>query len=168
MLPDIDALMQVLEPLDLLVPDCLEASFGYWYPRRYLAAWWEWAGDKLVLWDGVICQDGCWRPYLTYLGYDPVFRRYDLGGSENPARQCLVFDLEIRRVYVGDIRPVRPALQRLAWLWRKESGQDGGASGRQTLTLAETLERERVGLEQMRRWVNEQAAQSIADVQFFS
>ena len=93
-----------LIPLPVPVPWELESALGYPLGRRYLAVWWEPAGDGAVWDDGVVSTDAEWEAFLAYVQHPvvaPALAPYNLGSSDTPAVHRLLLDLEERRAYIG-------------------------------------------------------------------
>jgi hypothetical protein len=113
--------------IDIPVPPepILENSVGYWNERgaRYLALWWEPAGDEVMVSDGFVTFTGNWAGYLAYVHHPKVFphlANQPLGSSDEPARVCLVIDLQDRRAFIV---PIREAEKSLVEQWQSEPHQ---------------------------------------------
>lgn len=101
----------------------LEEAVGYRneHDARYLALWWEPCGDEVMVSDGYVTFTGHWPGYLAYIQHKVVFPQvigFQLGSSEEPARQHLVIDLKERQAMV---MPAKEADQLLASQWRQET-----------------------------------------------
>ena len=93
-----------LTALPIPVPLSLEKALGYSGKNRYLALWWEPAGDEAVWDDGQTSTDACWQAFLAYVHHpvvEPALRPYDLGSSDGPGQHRLLLDLIERRTYIG-------------------------------------------------------------------
>src|SRR5262249_52306375 len=95
-----------------------EHSLATRRPRRWLALWWEPAGDELAFRDGV--ASGAGRPdHWPYLGYMDdrqihawlIEHQVDLGSSEEPATHALVVDRDTDRAWVAPM-PLASAIVR--------------------------------------------------------
>ncbi len=94
-----------LTPLDAPVPPMLEAAIGYDGPARWVAFFWQSAGDEACWDDGRSSLCGAnWGAYLAYTQHRAVWPHlalYDFGSSDEPARHWLVLDRETRRLYAA-------------------------------------------------------------------
>ncbi len=113
----------------------LERAVGYTRDAgaRYLALWWTALGDEVMVSDGFVTFTGNWQGYLAYVHYHtiyPTLRRFELGSSEEEARDRLVIDLLERKAWLGAILETEHFL---ASQWKKEAE-------RNTLTAYEDLE----------------------------
>jgi hypothetical protein len=98
--------MSNLIPLiNIPVPPMLEQALGYEGQHRYVAFWWEPAGDELAWDDGQSGVVGAnWHAWLTYVQHHGVAQYlspYDLGNSDEPAQHWLLLDRQNRALYVG-------------------------------------------------------------------
>jgi hypothetical protein len=98
--------MSNLIPLiNIPVPPMLEQALGYEDQHRYVAFWWEPAGDELAWNDGQCSIVGAnWHAWLTYIQHPRVahcLEPYELGNSDEPARHWLLLDRQERTLYVG-------------------------------------------------------------------
>ncbi len=116
------SLPQALE-LPIKLPRNWERAFGYRGQARWLAAWWEPAGDEAEFDDGQLRADGEWQFYLdlvegrlevalTRLMADNPGGRWALGSSDEPATHCLLCDLDGRRIFVAPLAEARVFLRR--------------------------------------------------------
>lgn len=98
------------------LPRNWEKAFGYnvQSPARWIAAWWQPAGDEAMLDDGRISGDANWPICLDLvdrrLGKEitqattNISRgRWVLGSSDSEATHCLLCDLERRHVFIAPI-----------------------------------------------------------------
>ncbi len=93
-----------LLPLPIPMPPSLEGALGYSGEGRFLALWWEPAGDEAMWSDGRTTTDAWWHGFLTYIQHprvEPYLAPYDLGSSEEPAAHYLLLDLVDRQAYIG-------------------------------------------------------------------
>lgn len=104
------------------LPRNWERAFGYDGTARYLAAWWEPAGDEARYSDGLITADGQWHIFLDLVDERLFFTiaralacdprgRWALGSSEEPATHCLLLDCLQRAVYVAPLQQARQFLR---------------------------------------------------------
>lgn len=106
-----------LTQLDMIVPPnpVLEEALGYTpsNPARYVAFYWEPAGDEAMFHDGLFSTDCNWSAYLMWT-YIPINERallpYHLGSSETVAKHWLLLDRETRQAYVGTPDQIQPVL----------------------------------------------------------
>jgi hypothetical protein len=102
------AIMSNLIPLiNIPVPSMLEQALGYEGQHRYVAFWWEPAGDELAWDDGQSGVVGAnWHAWLTYVQHPhitPYLEPYELGSSDEPAQHWLLLDRQERVLYVGTV-----------------------------------------------------------------
>ncbi len=97
-----------LTQLDIPVPPApiLEQAVGYenTHNARYLALWWEPAGDEAMVSDGFTTFTGHWAGYLAFIHYKSIYHHlaiYNLGSSDDPAEYRLVVDLQERKAYIA-------------------------------------------------------------------
>ena len=97
-----------LTQLDIPVPPApiLEQAVGYENSRnaRYLALWWEPAGDEAIVSDGLVTFTGHWAGYLAFIHHKAIYHHlaiYNLGSSDDPAEYRLVIDLQERKAYIA-------------------------------------------------------------------
>jgi hypothetical protein len=91
--------------LNLLVPPKFEAALGYEGDARFVAFYWEPAGDELMYTNGQISANGEYAPWILWrrhIATAPTLFGYDFGSSDTPARHWLLLDREDRRFYVGE------------------------------------------------------------------
>jgi hypothetical protein len=118
-----------LTRIDVPVPGILPRAFGYTGDHRWLACWWEPAGDEFRtlapalrsgasagVCDGFIECDGEWAAWLEYRNHVTVFPSlagYNLGSSDFEAEHALLFDLDTTRhaAYIGRLQDVRRLLR---------------------------------------------------------
>jgi hypothetical protein len=97
--------MTTLIPLDAPVPPMLEAAIGYDGDARWVAFYWQPAGDEACWDDGRASLCGAnWPAYLAYTRHPAVWPHlalYDFGSSDEPARHWLVLDRRERRLYAA-------------------------------------------------------------------
>ena len=100
-----------LTQLDIPVPPApiLEQAVGYenTHNARYLALWWEPAGDEAMVSDGFVTFTGHWAGYLAFIHHKSIYHHlaiYNLGSSDDPAEYRLVVDLQVRKVYIAKTR----------------------------------------------------------------
>jgi hypothetical protein len=78
------------------VPPLLSEACGYVREGRYIALWWEAAGDELRISDGTwdFCgADGrAWLVFTQHAAVRPHLGCYHLGKSDRPAEHALVLD----------------------------------------------------------------------------
>ncbi len=104
----------------------LERAVGYQNTRkaRFLALWWEPAGDEAMVSDGFVTFTGDWPGYLAYVQHKSVYPHlalYNLGSSDEPAEYHLLVDLLERKAYIAKSREAEKAL---AQQWGQGSTQD--------------------------------------------
>lgn len=110
-------------PVPGTLPRNWERAFGYRGCSRWLATWWEPAGDEAELDDGQTHTDGEWQFFLdlvegrlesalAILLADNPRGRLALGSSDEPATHCLLLDLLERRMFVAPLADARPFLRR--------------------------------------------------------
>ncbi len=104
----------------------LERAVGYQNTRnaRFLALWWEPAGDEAMVSDGFVTFTGDWPGYLAYVQHKSVYPHlalYNLGSSDEPAEYHLLVDLLERKAYIAKSREAEKAL---AQQWGQGSPQD--------------------------------------------
>ena len=97
----------------------LEQAVGYENNKgaRYLALWWEPAGDEAMVSDGYVTFTGHWPGYLAYVRHPcvyPYLVTYNLGSSDDLAEYRLVIDLQERQAFVC---PSQEAVNLLASQW---------------------------------------------------
>jgi hypothetical protein len=71
---------------------------------RYLALWWEPAGDEAMVSDGFVTFTGHWAGYLAFIHHKTIYHHlviYNLGSSDDPADYRLVIDLQERMAYIA-------------------------------------------------------------------
>lgn len=93
-----------LHRLPIPVPPQIEESLGYTGECRWLATWWEPAGDEARIADKWTQQDGEWAGFLAYTQHRtvaPILRSYNLGSSDSRAEHVLIFDLQERTAYIA-------------------------------------------------------------------
>jgi len=61
-----------LTALPIPVPPQLETALGYEGDARFVAFYWEPAGDEAMYDDGRISGTGCWTGYLAYVDHPAV------------------------------------------------------------------------------------------------
>jgi hypothetical protein len=95
---------------DIPVPPMLEEALGYSGKSRYVAFYWEAAGDELVWEDGRAKLIGAnWPAWLIFVRHCRVARHlapYQLGSSESEAAHKLLLDRQERTLYVGERKQV--------------------------------------------------------------
>jgi len=103
--------------LNIPVPPApiLEQAVGYQSDRnaRFLALWWEPAGDEAMVSDGFVTFTGNWSGYLAFVHHKAVYpylRPYTLGSSDAPADYRLVVDLLERKAYIARCREAETVL----------------------------------------------------------
>ncbi len=80
-LPNLDE----LTPLSIPIPPQLTQALGYRGECRWIATWWESAGDEAIVADHWTQGDGNWYGFLSFVCHDtvaPLLQRYDLGSTE--------------------------------------------------------------------------------------
>jgi hypothetical protein len=94
--------------LNIPVPPApiLELAVGYENTRkaRYLALWWEPAGDEAMVSDGFVTFTGNWPGYLAFIHHKLIYHHlviYSLGSSDDSAEYRLVIDLQERKAYIA-------------------------------------------------------------------
>ncbi len=93
----------------------LERAVGYQNIRnaRFLALWWEPAGDEAMVSDGFATFTGDWPGYLAYVQHKAVYQHlvsYNLGSSDEPAEYHLVINLLERKAYMARSRDAEMVL----------------------------------------------------------
>ena len=116
-----------MTPMAIPVPPApiLEQAVGYQNSReaRYLALWWEPAGDEAMVSDGFVTFTGHWAGYLAFVHHKAVYpylASYNLGSSDDPAEYHLVIDLLERKAYIAKCSEADLIL---ASQWRQEVAQ---------------------------------------------
>jgi hypothetical protein len=102
------------------LPTRWELAFGYRpdHPLRWLAAYWEPAGDEAVMDDGQLSGTANWPLFLDLVDRRlaaPIAAalaavprgRWALGSSETQATHCLLCDLHERQVFVAPLPDAR-------------------------------------------------------------
>jgi hypothetical protein len=83
----------------------LEAALGYQGQSRWVAFWWEPAGDELAWDDGSSSTVGAnwyaWLIFVQHPSVEPHLAPYELGSSDTQALHALLLDREARALYVG-------------------------------------------------------------------
>lgn len=76
---------------------------GYEGGARWVALYWEPAGDEVMWDDGLSSATGEWYPFLEYTGRAPIRAAlpYNLGSSDGPATAKLLIYMPTGTVYVG-------------------------------------------------------------------
>lgn len=104
--------------LPLAVPDVLEAAFEYDGDKRWVAFYWEPAGDELAWTDGQRGVTGAnWQAYLEFTQHHavwPTLAPFNFGSSEEPACHWLVLDRQARRLYAAPLRSAHAFLAQQA------------------------------------------------------
>lgn len=98
-----------LTRLPVAAPPMLAKAIGYAGDSRFLALYWEPAGDEAAYTDGVLTADGDWIAWLTFAEHAhvaPHLAGYDLGSSECGATHWLLLDREQSALYVGEAEEV--------------------------------------------------------------
>lgn len=97
------------------VPPMLETAIGYDGDARWVAFYWQPAGDEACWSDGQRARCGAnWPVYLAYIGHSTVRRHlaaYNFGNSDTAADHYLLLDRDTRTIYAV---PVRQAQEFLA------------------------------------------------------
>lgn len=112
----------MMDELKVIFPPkrILENALGYRGDARYLSAWWEPAGDELMLSDGRVTYCGDWWSYLQFVDANAAaVYPYSLGGIEEQATHRLLLDLEERRCYAGESREIERFVQD-QWPWSRK------------------------------------------------
>ncbi len=155
----------------------LEQAVGYENNKgaRYLALWWEPAGDEAMVSDGYITFTGHWPGYLAYVRHPSVYPylvTYNLGSSDDLAEYRLVVDLQERQAFVC---PSQEAVNLLASQWETAAELSESVSlspkdlddlfnefFNQVLVpptldeLERRMEADRIAVETLTRWLNDQ------------
>ena len=104
-------------PLNIPVPPepILEQAVGFQNDRnvRYLALWWEPAGDEAMLSDGFVTFTGHWPGYMAFIHHKSIqlhLAIYNLGSSDEPAEYRLVVDLLERKAYIAKCKEAEMVL----------------------------------------------------------
>ncbi|HZA28988.1 MAG TPA: hypothetical protein VE735_05250 [Gammaproteobacteria bacterium] len=91
--------------INIPVPPVLEQALGYDGKARYVAFYWELAGDELAWADDRVSIIGAnWHAWLMYIQHPSVahcLEPYELGNSDESARHWLLLDRQERILYVG-------------------------------------------------------------------
>ncbi len=106
-----------LRTLPILVPPMLEQALGYNGQARLVAFYWSARCDQAMFDDGVVSADAEQPTYQSLLEHPLVAAHlcaYDLGSSEQEARQWLLPDREARVLYA---LPAREAARLLYQQW---------------------------------------------------
>lgn len=97
------------------VPPMLEQTLGYTRDARFVAFYWEPAGDELAWADGQQSFVGAeWHAWLIFKDHPAVaqqLRTYNFGASNAQATHWLLIDRTARLISVGSIAEVRAALE---------------------------------------------------------
>jgi hypothetical protein len=105
-LPELNASEFGLGQLPVPMPSSLELALGWHSSARYFGGWWEPAGDELALSDGQHTHVGAdwygWKLFTEHHWVAPHIVNLDLGDTDSAARQSLLFDRELRTVWVAD------------------------------------------------------------------
>ena len=155
----------------------LEQAVGYENNKgaRYLALWWEPAGDEAMVSDGYVTFTGHWPGYLAYVHHPSVYPylvTYNLGSSDDLAEYRLVIDLQERQAFVC---PSQEAVNLLASQWETATEHLESVSlssedlddlfkefFNQVLVpptldeLERRMEADRIAVETLTRWLNDQ------------
>ena len=130
-------------PLSVPVPECLPAALGYTGPARFLAAYWEPAGDELTWDDGRAAVCGAswpaWLLYVQHRAVAPHVEQFNFGSSESEAQRWLIVDTQVpRKAYAAPPAEARPFLRAQ---WPENEPPAGAAIPRLDLaTLADLFE----------------------------
>lgn len=93
-----------MEKLPIKLPGSFEKALGYDGKMKWVAFYWEPAGDEAAYNDGVCSADGNWFGFLKFVehpGVMPHLQQYNLGSSDFEAEHWLLADLEDREIWVG-------------------------------------------------------------------
>src|SRR5512143_2300555 len=87
--------MELMRLMGIPVPHMLEAALGYAGDSRYVAFWWEPAGDELGWDDGRSSTVGAanwyaWLMFVQHPSVEPYLLPYELGSSDTEALHALV------------------------------------------------------------------------------
>jgi hypothetical protein len=99
--------------IPIRLPWSFEDALGYPKAFRWVAFYWEPAGDELMYDDGYMSAEGNWWGFLQFVNHPkvaPWLSNYNLGSSEEEATHWLLCDLEERDVFVGERAEVRAFL----------------------------------------------------------
>lgn len=108
---------ETVGPLPVPVPPMLEQALGYSGQSRLVAFSWSLLGDEARYDDGRCSGDADWTAYLAFVEHpqvEPYLRPYDLGSSEDEARDFLVLDREARSL---SVLSAQEAALRLSQQW---------------------------------------------------
>lgn len=104
--------------LPLAVPPMLETAFEYNGAKRWVAFYWEPAGDELAWEDGQRGVTGAnWSAYLAFTQHRavwPTLAPFNFGSSEESAEHWLVLDCQERKLYAAPKRSARAFLAQQA------------------------------------------------------
>jgi hypothetical protein len=97
--------VDVMRLIGIPVPPMLEAALGYPGDSRFVAFWWEQAGDELAWDDGRESTVGAnwyaWLIFVQHPSVEPYLAPYLLGNSDEEARHVLLLDRQDRVPHVG-------------------------------------------------------------------
>lgn len=103
-------MLTVLAP----VPPMLEAAVEYDGRARYVALYWEPAGDEVMYDDGRTGATGAWDAFLLYKRHPLVaahLEPYSLGSSDAPAEHWLILDRTTRGLSIAPVAEARRFLR---------------------------------------------------------
>jgi hypothetical protein len=97
--------VDLIQLIGIPVPPMLEAALGYPGELRWVAFWWEQAGDELAWDDGrsstVMANWYAWLIFVRHPSVEPYLAPYELGSSDTQALHALLLDRKARALYVG-------------------------------------------------------------------
>lgn len=102
-----------MKELEIKVPPepILEEAFEYGGSARYIALWWEIGGDEAMVSDGRVTYTSSWEAYLLFVRrWGHVLGEYQLGSSDEVARDRLIIDRQNRKAFVLPCREANTLL----------------------------------------------------------
>jgi hypothetical protein len=103
----------MLMPVPITLPPSFEEAVGYPRGCRWVALYWEPCGDEAMYDDGYCSGDGNDWGLLSFIRHPkiaPWLKGYDIGSSDDEAKDWLLCDLESRALFIGPRAEAREKL----------------------------------------------------------
>lgn len=105
---------QLVEPLALKAPSCLEKVLGYSGESRWLGLYWEPELNHACYTDGRAIgtsNEKAWQLLCNHPAVKPLLEFSPLGEENRSSRNCLLLDRETRKLYLGEEEVVKSCLE---------------------------------------------------------
>lgn len=93
-----------LNPIPIKLPPSFEEALGYKGGRKYVAFYWEPAGDEAMYHDGYCTAECNWWAFVQFVRHPKVYpwlKEYNFGNSDEDAIHWMLCDLSDRTLSVG-------------------------------------------------------------------